>query len=175
MAWFIDESEIKRQGALELLEGFGGVLPGLYDLQLALKQGCSPLSISERLWIVIQKYATEAAAQANQRANFLGTELSKLQNDRDLWKEIAERNQAYKLRQELEQAQKQIQENAQRAKQAEHASELLQKTLERERQASQLELSQCQQLLKEQAQIIAEQHQKLERLLGLENHPTKRA
>jgi len=175
MAWFIDESELKRLGALELLKGLGGILPGVHELQSALKQGCTPQSVGEHLWIAIQKYATEAAAQANQRANFLETELRKLKDERDFWKEISERNPAYKLRQELEQAQKQIQENAQRAERAEHANELLQKTLEREREASQFELKQCQQVLKDQAQIIAEQHQKLERLLGLENPPTKRA
>jgi dsDNA-specific endonuclease/ATPase MutS2 len=89
-----------------------------------------------------------------------------LKIDRDFWKRIAERNQTQTLRQKLDQSQAQLKEQTERAEKVEQELETLRNALERERQISQKELAQCQQVLNEQAAIIAEQHQKLARLLG---------
>jgi len=160
---------------LELLEELSGKLPDLYDLQRALQKGSSPGSVGNRLWMAIQSYALESAAQAEQRIQKLEPELRNLQSDRNFWKNIAERNQADTLRQKLDQAQQQLQEQSVLAEQAEQEISTLSKTLERERRHHQAELIRCEQTLAEQTQIIADQHHKLERLLGMDSPPTNRA
>jgi hypothetical protein len=175
MAWFIDEMELKRQGALELLKGLNGKLPDPYDLQRALERGSDPGSVGSRLWTAIHSYATEVAAQATQRIQELERQLCSLQTERDFWKGIAERNQADTLRQKLDQTQQQLQEKSKLAEKTGQELEALRNTLERECCISRTELARYKQAISEQAQIIADQHQKLERLLGMDTPATDRA
>ena len=157
MSRFINETEVERQGAIKLLSACWDFPFAQIALQ-RLQSGASPKMAGYEL-VAFFKGQAETLEK-------LERELQRCQLERDSLKKLLEHYWADPLHEQLKKTQNALDEQTQRAERAEKSEQELLTALERERRLNADAIAELQANVQEQQSIIAQQHLKLQELLG---------
>ncbi len=156
MSWFINESEVEKRGAMKLLSALT-VIP---VVQLALQRGDSPECAAQEL-VSFFRQQTERIAQLEQALSICQNEKQQGAGVLAMYRRDLGPN--YERIQQLEQ---ELNAESQRADRADQNASDLHDALERERRLNAEAIAELQADVQEQQSIIAQQHLKLQELLG---------
>ena len=157
MSRFINETEVKRNGAIELVSACRDFSFAQIALQ-RLQSGASPKTAGHELAAFFKEQA--------ETIEKLERELQRCQLERDSLKKLLDHYWANPLHEQLKKTQNALDEQTQRAERAEKNESELRTTLERERRLNADAIAELQANVQEQQSIIAQQHLKLQELLG---------
>ena len=157
MPWFINESDIERRGAVQLLYPCRNFPPAQVALQ-QLRSGASLEAVGQGL--------ASSFGQQAERIEQLERELQLCQSEKNNWKDQLESYLADPLRERLDQTRRDLEEQKKRAERTEKNESELHTMLERERRLNADTIAQLKANVREQQAVIAQQHLKLQELLG---------
>ena len=157
MSRFINATEVERQGAIELLSACQDFSFAQIALQ-RLQGGASPKTAGCELAVFFKGQA--------ETLEKLERELQFCQLERDSLKKLLDHYWADPLHEQLKKTQNALDEQTQRAERAEKSEQELRITLQRERRLNADTIAALQADGQEQQSIIAQQHLKLQELLG---------
>ena len=157
MSWFTNPTEVERKGATELLSACQDFPFAQIALQ-RLQSGASPKTAGYELAAFFKGQA--------ETLEKLERELQHCQLERDSLKKLLDHYWADPLHEQLKKTQNALDEETKRAERAEKSEQELRTTLERERRLNADAIAELQADVQEQQSIIAQQHLKLQELLG---------
>lgn len=157
MPWFINETEVERRGAVQLLHPCRDFSPVQIALQ-QLRSGISPETAGQALASFFK--------QQVERIEQLERELQFCQSEKSSWKDQLESYWADPLHKRLGQIRREFEEQRQRTERAEKNESELHVTLERQHKLYEEQVHVLKQQVLELNRLVAKQHKRLAELTG---------